>query len=184
VRKMLSAAALLALAAAVAVPAAAQMRGMRGGMHGDGAFGCGMMCGGMMGGGMMGGMLCGMADGYDWSDIADKLKLNADQKEKIMEQNRETVRKMMEARNELQLNMFDLNTEMKMAKPDQKKIDSLIDEISMTRKRMLEQRVSSLSSMRQILTKEQWMMFKHMQMKGRGEEMPMGMQGSRRMMME
>lgn len=182
-RRMLSVAAVLALAAAVSVPAGAQMRGMRGGMHEGGAFGCDMMCGGMMGGGMMGGMLCGMAGGRDWSHVAEKLELGEDQKDRIMEQNQETVRMMMERRNELQLKMFDLNTELKKNDPDQGRIDGLIEEISEMRREMLEQRVAALNNMRGILTDEQWMKFKHMRMmEGEDEEHMMMRQGRGRMM--
>ena len=182
-RRILPAAAVLALAAALAVPAGAQMRGMRGGMHGEGAFGCDMMCGGMMGGGMRGGMLCGMAGRGDWSHVAEKLDLGEDQKDRIMEQNHETVRMMMERRNELQLKMFDLNTELRKDAPDQGRIDGLIEEISEMRSEMLEQRVAALNNMRGILTDEQWMKFKHMRMMEDDDEEHMMMrQGRGRMM--
>jgi hypothetical protein len=176
--------AVILLTAGTAAGAAAQGM-MMGGMHGDRAYGCDMMCGGMMGGGMMGGMLCGMADGDDWSMIDEKLGLTAEQKDKMMTNNRETVRKMMELRNQLSMSMFDLNTEMRMMNPDMKKVDKLVGDIASTQKMMLQNRIDAIGKMRGIMTKDQWEMFGHMKMKSRmmnddddrGQTMRRGMQG-------
>jgi Spy/CpxP family protein refolding chaperone len=142
-------------------------------MHGDMAYGCGMMGGGMMGGGMMGGMLCGMADGYDWEAVAETLDLTEEQKNQIMMHNRDTVRGMMESRNALSMKMFDLNTELKQTEPDRARIGSLIDEIAQMQKQMLENRVKAIQQMRKVLSPDQWERFKHMPMMMGEKDMPM-----------
>jgi Spy/CpxP family protein refolding chaperone len=133
-------------------------------MHGDMVYGCGLMGGGMMGGGMMGGMLCGQADQYDWEAIADDLDLSAEQRDELMMQNRNAIRKMIESRNDLSVWMFDLNTEIKQDKPDRAKIESLIEQITAMQKQVLEQRVEVVLQMRKTLKPDQWNRFKRMPM--------------------
>lgn len=155
----------------------AQGMGNRQPMQGDMVYGCGMMGGGMMGGGMMGGMLCGMADGYDWEMIAEELDLAEDQENQIMMNNRDTVRNMMDSKNTLSLKMFDLNTELKRAQPDQARVDKLVDEIAALQKQVLEGRVEAVGRMREILTPDQWNRFTRMPMMMHNEQMPMMRRG-------
>jgi hypothetical protein len=143
--------------------------------YGDMAYGCGMMGGGMMGGGMMGGMLCGMMDDYDWEAVADDLNLSQEQRDQLMEQNRNTVRDMLADRNELSMKMFDLNSELKSAEPDQAKVDKLVDDVSSMQKKILQGRIAAIGRMRQMLTHDQWNSFMHMNMTryGNYDYMPM-----------
>lgn len=181
--RLLSLAAVAVLLVVVCAGATmAQVDQGRRGMHGDMAYGCGMTAGGMMGGGMMGGMLCGMADEYDWEAVAENLDLTEEQKDRIMMQNRDTVRAMMESRHDLSMKMFDLNTELKQTDPDQTRIDNLVDEIAQMHKQMLEHRVKAIREMREVLSPDQWERFKYMPMTMGEEEMHM-MRGRGRMHM-
>ncbi len=78
----------------------------------------------------MGGMLCGMADRYDWDYMTGELKLKEDQKNRLMTQNHNAVRKMMDYRNRLSLEMFGLNMELKKNNPDQGNLPPLSTQIS------------------------------------------------------
>jgi hypothetical protein len=140
--------------------------------RGDAVYGCGMMGGGMMGGGMMGGMLWGMANEYDWEKIGDELSLSADQKNKIMMQSRDTVRMMMEHKNDLSLKMFDLNTELRMGEPDKMKVNKLVDEIAALEKQILQDRVKAVEDLHMTLSADQWNRFKQLPMMS-GEHMRM-----------
>jgi hypothetical protein len=83
-----------------------------------------------------------------------------------MEHNRQTARDMLADRNELSMKMFDLSTELRSAKPDQAKIDKLVDDISAVQKRILEGRITAITNMRQMMTADQWSKFRHMNMMG------------------
>jgi hypothetical protein len=138
-------------------------------MQGDTAYGCGMMSGGMMGGGMMGAMLCGMADEYDWEMLTEELEITGDQKNRIMMENRNVVKNMMENGHALSMKMFDLNAELRQDEPQETRIDNLVDEIAAMQRQMLEQRVRAIRQMREVLNPDQWESFKHMpMMQGRG----------------
>lgn len=76
------------------------------------------------------------------------LSLSVEQKDRLMARNRETVRAMMEHRNRLSLKMFDLNTELRKAEPDEAAVDGLVDEIASMRAKMLEGRVEAIRGMR------------------------------------
>jgi Spy/CpxP family protein refolding chaperone len=165
-RKHLSVAAFVAITITLCagVASSQMMRGGWGMGYGDMVYGREMMNGGMYGGGMMGSMLCGMTDGCDWDAVAKTLNLTPQQRDQLMMKNGTAMRMMLEAHNQLRLDMFDLSMELRKPMMDQTKIDKLIDAVAGTQRQILADRVKSMEEMKNVLTAEQWNKFRHMGM--------------------
>ena len=100
--------------------------------------------------------IAGANSRHDWKRIAEKLELSEDQIEKLRDE-RECRRAEHE---EVRLRERSINEELKRLlsseKPDEGKIEKLIESSCEVHRKMMQSRVDSLMNFRKILSEEQW----------------------------
>jgi len=85
-----------------------------------------------------------------------KLNLNEEQKKRVDEIRESGKREIHSLRSGLKILLWDLQDEIKMDKPDVKKIDSITDRICETEKKLMRQRTADMLKLKSILTQEQF----------------------------
>jgi len=100
----------------------------------------------------------------DWGKhLSEKLGLTEEQQKQLKEQREKNDEERRETGKQLKEKYADLKTAIKEDKIDDKKVDKIIDEISELRKQQLKRRIQSLRELKEVLTKEQWKKFRHME---------------------
>jgi Spy/CpxP family protein refolding chaperone len=91
-----------------------------------------------------------------WDRIFSELDLSAEQKEKIRDIRHDSRKKRVKHKSEHRLKMLDLGHELKSDTIDDKKVESIINDLGELAKRKLRHRVDMLKAFRLILSEEQW----------------------------
>jgi Spy/CpxP family protein refolding chaperone len=88
------------------------------------------------------------------------LNLTEEQEEKLRALDREFMKTQIKMNAEIDVLKIDLEDQIESDKPDKRKIEKIIDEISQIRGEMMKARIHSLLEKKKVFTKEQWLKLK------------------------
>jgi Spy/CpxP family protein refolding chaperone len=103
----------------------------------------------------MGGGMSGMGGGWTRGELADKIKLTEDQRDKIDAIRDKQQRAAIQARADLQVAELDMRNLMKADKPDRSAIDTQIDKMASQRAELRKSQIRTMLDMRDVLTPQQ-----------------------------
>ena len=84
------------------------------------------------------------------------LNLTEEQKEQLRALDREFMKTEIKMNAEIDILKLDLEDQIESDKPDMRKIDKIVDEISQIEGKMMKARIYSLLEKRKVFTEEQW----------------------------
>ncbi len=100
--------------------------------------------------------------------MVEKLGLTTQQQTQMKDLKFQHQTRMIDIRHDMQLKMLDLKRELSKDNPSQAALDSLVDQITAIRAKMMKERFAHMLAVKKILTPEQWNMVKDHFMERRG----------------
>ena len=111
--------------------------------------------------------------------MVEKLGLTPQQQSQMKELKFQHQTRMIDIRHDMQLKMLDLKRELSKDNPSQTALDSLVDQITAIRAKMMKERFAHMLAVKKILTPEQWRMVKDHFMERRAMRRGKGHRGMR-----